>query len=157
MAFRFCEFELNEVTREIIRRGEFVSVEPKVFDLLCLLVRHHRRVLPRGLLLHEIWPGVAVSEASLSRLVKEARRAIGDRGDRQELIRTIRGKGYRFVAEVRSDPADEGQGEAERLILHARLSLEAAVDQGSRELHSQIEEFVRTCRIAIASIRDGVK
>jgi DNA-binding winged helix-turn-helix (wHTH) protein len=46
MVFRFGEFEVNQVTREIFRGGELVSVEPKVFDLLCLLVRLRSRVLP---------------------------------------------------------------------------------------------------------------
>jgi hypothetical protein len=59
------------------------------------------------------------------------------------------------VAEVESDSPDDGRGEAEQLILHARLALEAAVDRGSREIRSQIGEFVRTCGIAIASIRSS--
>ena len=155
MIFRFENFELNEITREIQKAGALVSTEPKVFDLLCLLIRHRNRVLPRDLLLNEIWPGIVVSEASLGRLIKEARRAIGDSGNRQDVIRTLRGSGYRFVANVavEGESIDGAETDAGLLLSHARLTLEAAVDRGSRDMRGHIEEFVRTCQIAIASVR----
>ena len=79
------------------------------------------------MLLHEIWPAVVVSGASLARLIKEARRAVGDSEDRQEMIRTLRGSGYRFVADVLVEGGDATENKAERIISHARISPEAAV------------------------------
>lgn len=84
-----------------ITHGEVaVAVEPKVFDLLVHLIRHRDRVLTREELFEAIWEGRPVSDATLSNHVKNARRALGDNGELQETIQTIRGRGYRFVAPV---------------------------------------------------------
>ena len=69
-------------------------------DVLDYLVRHRDRVVPKTELLDEIWGDRFVSESALSSRIKSARRAIGDNGRDQRLIRTIHGRGFRFVGEV---------------------------------------------------------
>jgi DNA-binding winged helix-turn-helix (wHTH) protein len=151
MLYRFGSHEMNEITRELSRDGHPVAVEPKVFDLLGLLIRQRRRVVSREELARELWPGISVGPDSLSRLVKEARKAVGDCGERQATIRTLRGCGYRFVAEVRVREAGAASSEAERLLAYAQRSLETAVDVDSTGLRDHVHEFVASCRLAIES------
>jgi pimeloyl-ACP methyl ester carboxylesterase len=80
-------------------------VEPQVFDLLAHLVRHHDRVVSRDDMIDSVWGGRIVSESTLSSRINAARKAIGDSGEAQALIRTVPRRGFRFVAEVRQDGA----------------------------------------------------
>ena len=73
-------------------------MQPKVLRLLLFLVRERARAVDRRELLGAVWPGVKVSDDSIARAILEARRAIGD--DEHEMIETVRGRGFRFTAEV---------------------------------------------------------
>jgi len=77
-----------------------VPVEPKVFDLLAHLIRHRDRVLTREELFESVWDGREVSDATLSNHVMSARKVLGDNGELQRTIQTVRGRGYQFVAPV---------------------------------------------------------
>ncbi|HEY7269791.1 MAG TPA: alpha/beta fold hydrolase [Dehalococcoidia bacterium] len=100
MIFDFggCRLDLRLFT--LTREGQAVAVEPQVFDVLAYLVQNHDRVVTRAELIEQIWPGSYVSEAALDTRVMAARRAIGDDGRTQALIRTVRGRGFRVVAPV---------------------------------------------------------
>jgi DNA-binding winged helix-turn-helix (wHTH) protein/TolB-like protein/Tfp pilus assembly protein PilF len=104
--YRVGSFVVDPERFRITRDDVPVSVEPKVFDLLVHLIRHRDRVLTREELFEAIWAGRPVSDATLSNHVKNARRALGDNGELQETIQTIRGRGYRFVAAVEESTAD---------------------------------------------------
>ena len=78
-----------------------IHVEPQVFELLLHLIVNHDRVVPKEELLDEIWGDRFVSESALTSRVKAARRAVGDDGQAQRVIKTVHGRGYQFVAEVR--------------------------------------------------------
>ncbi|MCW5572698.1 MAG: winged helix-turn-helix domain-containing protein [Steroidobacteraceae bacterium] len=92
---------LIDTTRYRISRGDTaVPVEPRVFDLLVHLIRHRDRVLTREELFEVVWDGREVSDATLSNHVKSARRVLGDNGELQQTIQTIRGRGYQFIAPV---------------------------------------------------------
>jgi DNA-binding winged helix-turn-helix (wHTH) protein/tetratricopeptide (TPR) repeat protein len=78
-----------------------VPIEPKVFDLLVYLIRNRDRVLTREELFEQVWEGRSVSDATLSNHVKSARKALGDSGELQQTIQTVRGRGYQFIAPVR--------------------------------------------------------
>jgi TolB-like protein/DNA-binding winged helix-turn-helix (wHTH) protein len=84
-----------------VRRGDtLVPVEPQVFNLLVLLLKHRDRVVTKDEIFACIWNGRAVSEAALNSRIKSVRQAIGDTGASQALIRTIRGRGFRVVGDV---------------------------------------------------------
>jgi DNA-binding winged helix-turn-helix (wHTH) protein/tetratricopeptide (TPR) repeat protein len=100
VAVRFGDCELSIRRLELRRRGQVVPVEPQVFDVLAYLVRHRDRVVPKTELLDEVWGDRFVSESALTSRIKSARRAIGDTGRDQRVIKTIHGRGYRFVADV---------------------------------------------------------
>jgi pimeloyl-ACP methyl ester carboxylesterase/DNA-binding winged helix-turn-helix (wHTH) protein len=85
---------------ELRRGGELVHVEPQVFTLLAHLIEHRDRVVAKTELLDAIWGGRFVSESALTSRVKMLRRAVGDDGNRQRVVATVHGVGYRFVAEV---------------------------------------------------------
>jgi TolB-like protein/Tfp pilus assembly protein PilF len=89
--------------RELRRGGELVNVEPQVFDLLVFLVENHERVVSKDDLIKGVWDGRIVSESTLTSRITAARKAIGDSGEQQRLIRTVPRKGVRFVGQVRSE------------------------------------------------------
>lgn len=103
MRYLFDDCALDLDRRELHRGAGQVAVEPQVFDLLALLIRHRDRVVSKDDLLATIWQGRIVSESTLFNRINAARKAIGDAGDRQRLIKTLPRKGLRFVGEVREE------------------------------------------------------
>lgn len=101
--FRFGDCELDEELYQVRRGGQPVDLEPRAYDLLHYLVRHRDRVVPKDELLAEVWSGVLVGEAVLPHGVASLRRALGDDRKRQAILRTVHGRGYRFVADL--DPS----------------------------------------------------
>src|SRR5262249_23714905 len=93
---RFGVCELSAERIELRRAGTIVDIEPQVFDVLAYLLRHRERVVPKTELLDQIWGNRFVSESALSSRIKSARRAVGDTGRDQRIIKTIYGRGYRF-------------------------------------------------------------
>jgi TolB-like protein len=98
--FRFAEFEIDLGQHELRRSGQVVGIEPQVFDLLVHLVRSRDRFVSKDELIETIWQGRSISEATLSSRISAARRAIGDNGVEQRLIRTLHKRGFRFVGSV---------------------------------------------------------
>ena len=94
----FEGMELDLAAFELRRDGVPVPMEPQVFDVLCYLVQHRDRVVPKEELMDQLWGGRFVSETAVTSRIKQARRALGDDGQSQRLIRTLHGRGYRFVA-----------------------------------------------------------
>lgn len=95
--WRFAEFVLDTQRYELRRDGTVVHVEPQVFDVLTQLVSHHDRFVSKEELFDAVWGGRFVGEAALTSRIKAARRALGDDGESQRFIRTVRGRGYQFV------------------------------------------------------------
>ncbi|TNE33392.1 MAG: transcriptional regulator [Alphaproteobacteria bacterium] len=99
----FEGFELDPARFELRKDGRPVPVEPQVLSLLLLLVANAERMIDKDEIVEKIWDGRIVSEAAISSRVKSARQAIGDDGKNQRLIKTVHGRGFRFVGNVRSD------------------------------------------------------
>jgi pimeloyl-ACP methyl ester carboxylesterase/DNA-binding winged helix-turn-helix (wHTH) protein len=89
------------------KAGRLIPLEPQVFEVLAHLVRHRDRVVTKQELLDQVWGGRFVSEAALSSRLKSVRKAIGDSGREQRCIRTVHGRGFRFVAPVSERVLDE--------------------------------------------------
>jgi TolB-like protein len=113
MIFRFGAFELDRSKIELRRDGTVVRLEPQVFALLLLLVENRERLVSRSEIIEKVWDGRIVSESALDSRIKSARRAVGDDGAVQRVIRTIRGKGFRFVAELTEAAVTGGEGSAD--------------------------------------------
>jgi TolB-like protein len=100
--FFFDDHALDTDRRELYRGPEAVAVEPQVFDLLVFLVQNRDHVVSKDDLINGVWGGRIVSESTLTSRINAARRAVGDSGEDQKLIRTIPRKGLRFVGAVRT-------------------------------------------------------
>lgn len=100
MILRFEDCELDTLRYELRRAGQHVPVEPQVFDLLRVLIENADRIVSKDELFDQVWDGRIVSEAALSSRINAARKAIGDNGTEQRLIRTAPRRGFRFVAKV---------------------------------------------------------
>ena len=100
MRYQFEGFELDTARFELRRGDTLVPLEPQVFEMLAYLVEQHERVVPKDELIEHIWPEKYISEAALHSRLMSARKAIGDSGHAQRLIRTVHGRGFRFVGDV---------------------------------------------------------
>jgi class 3 adenylate cyclase/predicted ATPase len=111
MIYVFDDYELDTEYYELRHRGEPLQIEPKVFDLLAYFVQHPGQFISKDDLHAHLWPQQYVSEASLIYCVTGARKAVGDSGRAQRLIKTVPRRGYRFVGTVeargsqRTEPA----------------------------------------------------
>ena len=104
MKFIFANHVLDTDRRELRRGSEPIAVEPQVFDLLVYLVQNWDRVVSKDDLTASVWGGRIVSDSTLTSRINAARKAVGDSGAGQKLIRTIARKGLRFVGAVRTQP-----------------------------------------------------
>jgi DNA-binding winged helix-turn-helix (wHTH) protein len=97
--YRFGEFTLSPTERQLTRNGQCVPLPPRAFDTLHLLVRRHETLVPRSELFSSLWPGVNVTEASLTNLIVLLRRILG-----HTAIQTVSKFGYRFTLPVTGEP-----------------------------------------------------
>jgi TolB-like protein/Tfp pilus assembly protein PilF len=98
--FIFDNHALNTERRELLCGGAPISVQPQVFDLLVYLVQNRDRVVSKKDLIASVWGGRLVSDSTLTSRINAARKAVGERGANQKLIRTIPRKGFRFAGVV---------------------------------------------------------
>jgi pimeloyl-ACP methyl ester carboxylesterase/DNA-binding winged helix-turn-helix (wHTH) protein len=101
--WRFGQFVLDTQRYELRSGGESIRVEPQVFDVLTQLVSNAHRFVSKEELFDSVWGGRFVTEAALTSRIKAARRALGDDGESQRFIRTVRGRGYQFVGTLTTD------------------------------------------------------
>jgi TolB-like protein/Tfp pilus assembly protein PilF len=102
---RFGDVEIDLEAFELRRGGALTAVEPQVFELVSHLARNPGRLVTKDELIETVWHGRIVSDATLASRIKSARRAIGDDGEQQKWIKTVHGRGVRFVGEVAHDTA----------------------------------------------------
>lgn len=101
----FEDFVLNTRTRSLWKRQSPLRLQPKVMDLLIVLIENHKRYLSKQEIFASLWTDVHVGSASLLRLVAQLRRVLGDDSDCPRLIRTLHSRGYQFIGDVRVCPA----------------------------------------------------
>jgi DNA-binding winged helix-turn-helix (wHTH) protein len=110
LQFHFENHALDVERRELRRGSELIAMEPQVFDLLTFLVQNRDRVVTKDDMIAAIWSGRIVSESTLTSRINAVRKAVGDSGDEQRLIRTIARKGIRFIGEVSETAAQRATG-----------------------------------------------
>ena len=132
---QFGEYEIDLAAFELRRGGQPCAVEPQVLELLAYLVRNAGRLVTKADLIEHVWDGRIVSDSTLASRVKSARRAIGDDGEQQRLIKTVHSRGVRFVGEVRVEvrPAD---GAAEAPVEGAAAVRRVAIPGAPEEMPS---------------------
>src|SRR5712691_9309903 len=112
MIYIFGAYEFDTDRRVLCLAGTPVDLEPKVFDLLAYLIQHHDQFVSRDKLHAQLWPQQFVSEAALTYCISEARKAVGDNGRAQRVIKTVHGRGYRFIAPMARRLPDSTSGAA---------------------------------------------
>ncbi len=111
--WRFDDYTLDTARYELKCGEDVVRVEPQVFDVLAQLLSNHDRCMTKEELFDAVWGGRFVGEAALTSRIKAVRRALGDDGESQRYIRTVRGRGYQFVGAVRTYRDTDGEPEQE--------------------------------------------
>ena len=168
MIYRVGSAEIDPANFLLTRDGENIPVEPLVFDLIVYLLEHRGRVLTRQELLDNLWAGRIVSDTSLSNHIKSARQALGDDGQRQAVIKTIHGRGYRFVATVEEIPGQaageqahtaqvdrhdgQARGSGKILILILAAATLLAIVAGGRNVLFPADEAIES--LAVLPLKD---
>jgi TolB-like protein len=100
MRYRFDRFELDTEHFRLKTPDGAIHLEPLVFDLLAFLVARAGQMVTREAIIEHVWQGRFVSDATVSSCIKSVRKALGDTGQSQVYLRTIRGRGFQFAAPV---------------------------------------------------------
>lgn len=134
MIYAFGDFELDTDRVELRCAGVLIDVEPKVYDLLLLLAQNPGKIITRDEMIETLWQNRIVSDAAVASCLKSARKALDDQRSDNHFIKTIRGRGVRFLAKVRVVPDSSAPN------LKSVLSLsqtEAAVENHEAEVLNQ--------------------
>ncbi len=145
--YEFDKFRLDVSERFLLRNGKRVALADRAFDTLCVLVRRGNQLVSKDELMTEVWADAIVEENNLDKNISALRRILGERNGRQTFIETVRGHGYRFVAEVRrvdGDTATRKRGDADAMKSESPASMGGldlseppAVAGGFSEVESQ--------------------
>jgi len=108
MIYHFGDFELDMGRFELREDGAPRQLEPQVFALIAYLVEHRDRLVSKDEIFEKLWDGRIVTDAALASRIKLARKVLGDDGKAQRYIRTVHGKGFRFVEDVRATSTTTG-------------------------------------------------
>ena len=131
----FADCEIDVAGFALRRKGEVRELEPQVLELLLFLARNPDRLLTKDDLIQHVWHGRIVSDTTITSRIKSARQAIGDDGTQQKLIRTVHGRGVRFIAAVRTERPGAGtsnSGSAKTSGEMLARASEAAADTTSK-------------------------
>src|SRR5262245_63823536 len=106
--FSFDDFTLDSERRELRSGGTIIPIEPQVFDLLVYLIQNRDHVVSKDDLIASVWSGRIVSDSTLDSRINAVRKALGDSGARQQFVRTIARKGFRFIGELQTTANTHG-------------------------------------------------
>ncbi len=133
--YEFGPFSLDLVERELLREGAAIILPAKVFDLLKLLVEQNGQTLEKDKLLTELWPDTFVEENSLTQLVFQLRKTLGESAAKQQYVETVPRRGYRFVADVRRVRRSAGD-----LIVTSRSGTTIVIEEEEEETNGALAE-----------------
>src|SRR5882672_6926704 len=134
LLYEFGRFRLDPSQHLLLRDGKPISLTPKAFELLLVLVQSDGHLLTKDDLMRKLWPDSFVEEANLTVNISALRKALGDSNDGRELIETVPKSGYRFLAAVtelleENEPAKGTRGPVIRLPLSDTASPAAQIER----------------------------
>ena len=103
MIYKFSNIELDSENFCLTVDAKEVSVEPQVFNLIIYLIENRSKIVSRNEILEKVWSGRIVSDTSINNHIKSARKAMGDDGTKQHIIKTVHSRGYQFISETKTD------------------------------------------------------
>src|SRR5215210_7320540 len=101
-SYEFDSFRLIPAERQLLRDGKPVSLRPKAFDTLLVLVQNSGRVLTKDDLIKQVWPDSFVEESNLNHYISVLRKTLSNGENGEAYVETVRGYGFRFKADVRA-------------------------------------------------------
>ena len=140
--YEFGPFRVDAEKETLLRAGEPVTLTPKTFQILLVLVRHSQEIVTKDDLLKTVWPDTFVEEANLSRNIFMLRKALGESPQDHKYILTVPGRGYRLAENVRlvanqefsvgccASPEGRGAGHREAITEGGRLRWPRFCDRG---------------------------
>src|SRR4029077_4343158 len=120
----FGPFRMDLEERVLMRDQETITLSPKAFETLLVLVQHSERVVLKDDLMKMLWPDTFVEEANLSQHIFQLRKALGDKAHDPEYIVTVPGRGYRFAQKVEERIESDGD-----LVVHSRSVQRVTVEE----------------------------
>jgi DNA-binding winged helix-turn-helix (wHTH) protein/TolB-like protein len=105
--YEFGPFVLDTVQHLLLKQQEPVTLTPKTYDALLVLVRNSGRMLSKEEFMAALWPDSFVEESNLTQQVSTIRRALGESPGEDRYIVTVPGRGYRFASPVRAWSKEE--------------------------------------------------
>ncbi|MEP7038786.1 MAG: winged helix-turn-helix domain-containing protein [Acidobacteriota bacterium] len=132
--FYFADFELDGAKRLLLKQGKSVPLNSKTFDLLLVLVENHGQILSKDELLEKVWVGQFVEENNLTVHVSALRKALGERKNENRFLATVPGKGYKFVAEVKTPTDNEKE-----IIIESHTVSRIFIEEESGETNAENE------------------
>lgn len=111
MIYKFSNCTLDLSRHELVRNGKIIHIEPQVFDILVLFAENAGHLITKDRLVADVWQGLSVSDSTISARMNAARKAIGDNGKDQRLIKTVSRRGFQFTAEMTSKPNQSAKPE----------------------------------------------
>ncbi len=157
--YEFGAFRLDPTERVLARNGERISLAPKAFDTLLILVQHSGHVLTKDELIKTLWPDSFVEENNLTQQISQLRRALGEGVDGQNFIETLPKLGYRFLPEVREILDGEGElvvSKSTRTHIVLRQEEEEENDESATATAWTAAKLSRTWKRILASVALGV-
>ena len=136
--YEFGEFRLETAERLLMRRGQPISLTPKAFETLLVLVRSRGHVVEKDELMKCVWADTVVEEANLARNVWALRKALGDDNSAHAYIETVPKLGYRFVAAV-TELSDKDSAVQIQRRVRARIVSEEEETTEARPLQSEVK------------------
>ncbi len=123
----FGDFEFHPLDKKLLYRSSPCHLDPKMLDLLSLLIDARPNLVSKDELMNKLWPDSQVSDWSLARLISDTRKLIEDNGKSQSIIKTVRGKGFAFIAKtdeiIEAYDNISSSNNDEQTILPAKLPL----------------------------------
>ena len=119
--FEFADFLLDAKEKILLRGGKPLSITPKSFQLLLVLVENHGHLVEKDELMNSVWADSFVEEANLAFTIGLLRKALNDNAQNPRFIETVPKRGYRFIAEVKSVESQKEKFEKFDLIDNSAL------------------------------------
>jgi Tol biopolymer transport system component/DNA-binding winged helix-turn-helix (wHTH) protein len=148
--YEFGPYQLDAAERLLKREGETVPLQPKVFDLLLVLVEHHGHLLEKDELMKRVWPDAIVEEANLVNNISILRKTLSESGER--FIETAPKRGYRFVAGVRKIALNGVVAEEKQLRQPHEIGQEIATASSAQILIKQVLSHQLGVGVALATL-----
>ncbi len=98
--YKFGDFSLDLEEKTLTKRETTLSITPKVFLLLAILIENRGRIIEKDELMQKIWEDTFVEDSNLTYNIRQLRKLLEDDFNHPKFIETIPRRGYRFIGEV---------------------------------------------------------